>query len=377
MLYFDHNATTPVCRAAREAWLEACENLVGNASSQHRLGGRAEAALDSARAKLAAVLGCDAAQILWTSGATESNNMVLHHSARTCSPGQGVLISAIEHPCVLRATEFYFPKHHDRIPVSRSGVADVQWLSERLRSSRPALVALMAANNETGVLLPWRAALEMCREKNVPFFCDAAQWIGKLPARELGQCDFVSGCAHKFGGPKGIGFLKCPENTQPLLLGGPQQGGRRAGTEDVPGVLAMIAALEDRERRLIAGEAKARLAWRKKFEKQLLEALSGSQIVGGAEERLWNTVSAIMPEIDCRQRWVVRVDKFGCAASTGSACSSGREKPSHVLAAMDFTAAEASRVLRFSSGWETTEADWDMLLATLVKTHKSFLEAEK
>src|SRR5438093_77952 len=139
MLYFDHNATTPLCPAARQAWLEACDNLIGNPSSPHRLGGRAEAALDSAREKLARFLGCDPLQIVWTSGATESNNMVLHHVARTCSPGQGVLVSAIEHPCVLASTDFYFPKHHHRIPVTPTGVADVQWLGERLQNSEPGL----------------------------------------------------------------------------------------------------------------------------------------------------------------------------------------------------------------------------------------------
>jgi cysteine desulfurase len=225
----------------------------------------------------------------------------------------------------------------------------------------------MAANNETGSLQPWREVLELCREQAIPFFCDAVQWIGKLPARGLGACDFVCGGAHKFGGPRGVGFLKCPAQgrVEPLFVGGPQEDGRRAGTENVPGVLAMLAALDAREKMLATDETKARRGWREHFEQRLLQDLPGSEIVGAGAERLWNTVSALMPETDCPQRWVIKLDKLGCAVSTGSACASGREKPSHVLAAMRCPEASASRVLRFSSGWETTEADWQALLEGL------------
>jgi cysteine desulfurase len=388
MLYFDHNATTPLLPAAKAAWLEAAEKFPGNPSSPHRLGQRAEAALQSAREQLAAFLGCDAMDIVWTSGATESNNMVFHHLARTMNlaarrssirRGQQragsetgpepteVWVSAIEHPCVLAAADAHFPKRTRHIPVSRSGVVDLGWLRDGLRERRPALVAIMAANNETGVLQPWRKALALCQEAGVPFFCDAAQWVGKLPARGLGACDFVSGCAHKFGGPKGVGFLKCPSGSQlaPLLVGGKQEDGRRAGTENVAGVLSMMTALEARERMLATHEQKPRLAWRDAFERELIKRLPGSEIVGTGAERLWNTVSALMPEADCQQRWVVKLDKFGCAVSTGSACASGREEPSHVLAAMGRTPGEAGRVLRFSSGWETSEQDWTGLLEGL------------
>src|SRR5205823_6722214 len=121
------------------------------------------------------------------------------------------------------------------------------WLAKAVKHKAPALVGVMAANNETGVLQPWRETLALCRKYDVPFFCDAAQWVGKLPARGLGACDFVSGCAHKFGGPQGVGFLKVPPKFRPLLLGGPQEEGRRAGTENLAGVLAMVAALDERE----------------------------------------------------------------------------------------------------------------------------------
>jgi cysteine desulfurase len=277
----------------------------------------------------------------------------------------------------LEAARHYFPKRHKLIPVTRSGVADLKWLTNELKKTRPALVAVMAANNETGVLQPWREALALCRENNVPFFCDAAQWIGKLPAKGLGHCDFVSGCAHKFGGPKGVGFLKCPSQgrVHPLLRGGKQEEGRRAGTENVAGVLSMMAALDAREAALAADAHKTRLACRLLFEEKLLKDLPGSIIVGHGQDRLWNTVSAIMPEAASRQRWVVKLDKAGLAVSTGSACASGREEPSHVLAAMGFSPAQASRVLRFSSGWETTVEEWNQLADALRQVHRSLAKA--
>jgi cysteine desulfurase len=277
----------------------------------------------------------------------------------------------MEHPCVLAAARHYFPKRHRLIPVTRGGVIDLNWLEDALKKSLPALVAVMAANNETGVLQPWRHALQLCRPRGVLFFCDAAQWLGKLPARGLGDCDFVSGCAHKFGGPKGVGLLKCPSKgrTQPLLLGGPQEDGRRAGTENVAGVLSMMAALEYRER-LSAREGQGqRTHWREGFELALLKNLPGAQIVGSGPERLWNTVSALMPEADGQQRWVVKLDKSGFAVSTGSACASGKEESSHVLAAMGYAPDEAGRVLRFSSGWETTKEDWNSLLDRVKRIH--------
>jgi len=365
MLYFDHNATTPLLAAAREAWLDAADRYAGNPSSPHRIGQRADQALQQARERLGAHLQCDPLDIVWTSGATESANTFFHHLAAAGTVGE-IWISAIEHPCVLSAASHYLKKIV-RMPVTMDGVLDLNWMNTKLRDSVPAAVAVMAANNETGILQPWQDIAELCRARHVSYFCDAAQWIGKLPAKGLGAAEFVSGAAHKFGGPKGVGFLKCPAATRPLLVGGKQEDGRRAGTENVAGVLSMMAALDQRQQLLDAGEHDARLVWRESFERQLVANLPGHTVVGAKTARLWNTVSVVMPEADCRQRWVVRLDREGYAVSTGSACASGREEPSHVLAAMGFTAAEAGRVLRFSSGWETEETDWNALLAGLVK----------
>ena len=366
MLYFDHNATHPLSATARAAWLDATERFPANPSSPHRLGARADAALSEARAKLAAWLECEPHDIVWTSGATEANNTAVHHLATL--PGEA-WVSAIEHPCLLAATQRHFAKRHRLIPVRRDGTVDSDWLHEALAQTKPAFVAVMAINNETGVQQSWPDLAGLCREHGVPFLCDAAQWIGRLPLRGLGKCDFVSGCAHKFGGPQGVGFLKCPTALRPLLVGGPQEDGRRAGTENVAGVLAMIAALEEREQALADGAAvRMRIGWREEFERDLLAALPGSEIVGAGAERLWNTVSAIMPAMpDCRQRWVVKLDKLGFAVSTGSACASGKEEPSQVLSAMGCAAEEAGRVLRFSSGWDTRAEDWRALLGGVVQ----------
>lgn len=360
MRYFDHNATSPLCVVARQAWLDAVERFPANPSSPHRLGARADAALNDARQSAAGWLGASPFDLVWTSGATEAANAVMHHAAQA---GDGeVWLLAIEHPCMIAAARRWFGARVSFIPVTRDGVADMNALADRLRQRRPALVAVMAANNETGVLQPWREALALCREHDVPFACDAAQWVGKLPAAGLGQADYVIGCAHKFGGPVGVGFMKVPAGFRPQIVGGPQEDGRRAGTENVPGVLAMTAAWAERERQMAAGGTNQRQAWRDRFIAELRAILPELEILGEKADRLWNTVAVLMPPVaDCRRRWVVQLDKLGCAVSTGSACASGKEQPSHVLLAMGCDPAKTDRMVRLSAGWETTEDDWQAL----------------
>jgi cysteine desulfurase len=266
----------------------------------------------------------------------------------------------MEHPCVLEPARAGFRDRLREIPVNPQGLLDLDWVRDGLRKARPAVVAVMAANNETGVCQPWAQVAELCQAHGVAFFCDAAQWIGKLPLKGLGACDYVTGCAHKFGGPQGVGFLRAGRSLHPLLLGGPHEEGQRAGTENVPGVLAMVAALE--ERLAQSAFCEERLSQRMAFEAGLSARLPGVEILGAAVPRLWNTVAAVLPQADCRQRWVVKLDKLGFAVSTGSACASWKEKASHVLQAMGYAPEAASRVLRFSAGWDTAVADWQVLL---------------
>jgi cysteine desulfurase len=361
MLYFDHNASSPLSAAAREAWLEAQERFPANPSSLHRAGQRAEAALDAARSKLALHLGCGEASLVWTSGATEAAGAVFAHLAHSAGPGAEVWLSAVEHPCVLESAERSFGGRVRRLPVSGGGVLELGALEEALSLARPAAVAVMAASNETGVLQPWASVQTLCRPAGVPFVCDATQWLGRLPAAGLGGCDFLFGSGHKCGGPVGTGFLSVaasPHRLRPLLCGGPQEEGRRAGTQNVAGAVAFAAALEDCAGRF-AGIPE-RLEWRARFEEEVSRLLPGARILGAGEERLWNTVAFLPPALaDCRQRWVVRLDAAGVAASSGSACASGREKPSHVLEAMGVAAQDADRVLRLSGGWETAFGDWE------------------
>jgi len=378
MIYFDHNATAPVMREAREAWLNATEHIAGNPSSPHQFGAAANKAMTEAREKLAAFLGCHPAEIIWTSGATEANNMALHHFAQTLDPKTEIWVSPIEHPCVMESSKRYFGRRVKSIHVTHAGVIDLDWLTTELADVRPGLVAVMAANNETGVIQPWREILAICQQYEVPFFCDAVQWIGKMPAKGLGECDFLSGAAHKFGGPRGVGFLKIPGrgHVTPLIVGGKQEHGQRAGTENVPIIVSMLAALEVREKQLMRSEHILRGVWRENFERQLLHKLPGAVLVGAGSPRLWNTVSVLVPEGN-QLRWVSKLDKAGFAVSTGSACTTGKEEPSHVLAAMHFKAADAHRVLRFSGGWETTEAEWDALADALGKIHEEMHHARE
>lgn len=372
--YFDHNATMPMTAEARRLWVEAAESFPGNPSSPHRLGSRADSALEDARHRLGTHLRCDAIDLVWTSGATESNNQILAHLARSLRGARDreIWLSAVEHPCVLAAGAKFFPGRVRTIPVSSDGVVDLEWMERSVKTCRPLLVGVMAANNETGVLQPWQTIRDWCRVRDILFFCDAAQWIGKMPAAGLGECDFVAGCAHKFGGPPGVGFLKCRSEgpLTPLLIGGGQERGRRAGTENVPGVLSMVGMLDIRERMIAEGAAKGRQTWRAEFERMITKRLPAIRIAGGSAERLWNTVSAIMPPADCRARWVVKLDKAGFAVSTGSACSSGREKASHVLSAMGIASGDTDRALRFSGGWETSRNDWIRLAEQLIRTHR-------
>ncbi len=376
MTYFDYNATAPVMREAREAWLHVTEKLGGNPSSLHQFGSKAAIVLAESREKLAAYLGCHPQDIVWTSGATEANNMVMHHFAKKLDPAKKVFVSAIEHPCVDDSSRHYFGKRVKTIPVTHDGVIDMDWLTAELADEQPGLVAVMAANNETGIIQPWQEIQAMCQAYEVPFFTDAVQFIGKLPCKSLGDCDYVTGAAHKFGGPRGVGFLKIPHRSliTPLLLGGKQEGGRRAGTENTAIIAAMLAALDAREKQISQSQHLLRKVWRDNFEAQFLRALPGATILGHNQPRLWNTVSALMPEGDRKSQWVIRLDQAGFAVSTGSACTVGKEEPSHVLAAMGYKSAQAHRAVRLSAGWETNEADWEALLKAVIKVHEELRE---
>ncbi len=371
MIYLDHNATAPLCAPAREAWLGAHDSSFANPSSLHRPGQRAERALNSAREQLAEHLGSQSADLVWTSGATEAANAVIAHLSRQTS--RAIAVSEIEHPCILEAAQRWFEGRLKIIPADRNGVVQTAEVQALLSSEPIAAVAVMAANNETGALQPWRDIQQLCAQNGLPFVCDATQWVGRLPASDLAMCDYVFASGHKFGAPVGIGFLKLPataagKNFHSLLLGGPQEEARRAGTQNVAAAMAFAAALKHCARNMAS--IPARLALRARIESRLCENIRSLRIISESAERLWNTISILVPAAaDCRQRWVVRLDAAGVAASSGSACSSGKEKPSHVLAAMGLADC-ADRVVRLSGGWETTEEEWERAVDACIATHR-------
>ena len=377
MIYLDHNATAPLCAAAREAWLAAHERGFGNPSSLHRPGQRAERALDLAREELAAHLGSQASDLVWTSGATEAANATLAHLSKQTR--SALAVSAIEHPCVMEAAERWFEGRLEIIPVDANGIVRIERVQTLLASKTIGALAAMAANNETGVLQPWQTLRQLCTENGVPFVCDATQWMGRLPGTELGVCDYVFASGHKFGAPVGIGFLKLPARAaapifQSLLLGGPQEDARRAGTQNVAAAAAFAAALNHSAANM--DSIAERLAIRARIESQLRERIEGLRIIAESEQRLWNTITILAPAaLDCRQRWVVRLDAAGVAASSGSACASGKENPSHVLTAMGLDDC-ADRVVRFSGGWETTETEWQRAVEICIATHQRMSRRE-
>ena len=356
--YFDVNATSRLCSAARDAWLEASERFWHNPSSLYREAGAARQRLEDAREELGEIVGCEPARIVFTGSATESNNALFSQPALI---GKRILFSAVEHPSI-REPALLRPDSH-AIPTDGNGRIDLTWLEKNLAGDkRPGLVSAMAANNETGILFPWEEIAALCRQYDVPYHCDAAQWIGKLPASGLGVCDWVTGCAHKFGGPKGVGFLVIP-GTLPsfqIAAGGPQESGHRAGTENLPGILAMIAALKEKPDHALEAAASRRANQRDAFETRIAEAIPGATVAGAESKRLWNTSMLVLPR-HSNLKWLTRLSRLGFSVSTGSACSAGKGNPSHVMEAMGLNYDEMGRVLRVSGGWDTEAADWEAL----------------
>jgi cysteine desulfurase len=367
MPYFDHNATTPLALVAREAWLRAQDEAWQNPSSPYRKAAQVKIRLDTVREKLAILLGDEVERYVFTSGATEAANMVFAWWAKTLPADALIAVNPTEHPCVREPALRYFGDRIRWLEVDEAGVVSADTLKVcHLLNDKPnrvAAVVVMAANNETGVLQPWNEIVAACQEAGVSYLCDASQWLGKLPAGGIGGGGFVIGSAHKFGGPKGVGFLKLAAQSEGLSgqLGGGQEKGHRGGTEDFPGIAAMTAALVEAEQKKVFLETE-RLRWRTDFERAIATAVPGVRVIGAGADRLWNTVSLVMPFAD-NTRWVARLDKRGFQVSTGSACATGKDGPSHVLAAMGIDAEEAKRVVRVSSGWETSEADWQALAA--------------
>ena len=367
VLYFDYNATSPLHPIARQAWLEISDKHWQNPSSLFPEAAVARVLLEDNRDVLADLLGCEPQRIVFTSGATEANNAIAAFLFQTSHRDATVAISAIEHPCVLDPFHHFFGNRVRELPVNVSGTVCLESIESLLATSNPVLLSVMAANNETGVIQPWENILDLCRQRGISFHTDAAQWIGKLPIQGLGACDWVTGSAHKFGGPKGVGFLVIPENTRSFhsQRGGPQENRSRGGTEDLASITAMVAVLvylQNQGAPCAQDETGARhrrsLAFgRDAGEARLCELLPGVIPLGQHSERLWNTLAVLVPQVE-NIRLVAHLGREGIACSTGSACSSSSGTPSAVLTAMGIDSSQARHLIRLSGGWETTPSEW-------------------
>jgi cysteine desulfurase len=374
-VYLDWNATTPLRPEARAA-MAAAFDLCGNASSVHAEGRKARLLVEDARGAVAEAVGAVPRNVVFTSGGTEANALALAPGLRAeaSPPVERLLVSAIEHASVLAGGRFAAAAINT-IPVTRAGLVDLDALRVALGNGPPALVSIMAANNETGVLQPVAEAAEIVHQAGCVLHVDAIQAFTKIPfnIRDVGA-DLATLSAHKIGGPKGAGALVLAEGLaglEPLLRGGGQERGRRAGTEDVAGIAgfgaAVRAAMNARE-----ADAERIQALRNRLENGLRDS-GFATIIARLEPRLPNTTLFIAPGLRAEIA-VIGFDLEGIAVSSGSACSSGKVKSSHVLEAMGFGPEIAQLGVRLSLGWSTTDADidrclqaWRKLAGTLVK----------
>jgi cysteine desulfurase len=349
--YLDYNATAPVRPEVAQA-VAAALGHTGNPSSVHQAGRAARRLLERARESVAALVGAPPESVVFTSGGTEANNQALQ------SVSGPKLVSAIEHDSVLAAAPDAV-----RIPVDEHGVIDLEKLAGQLETFRPELVSVMLANNETGVIQPVHEVAAIARRHGALVHCDAVQAAGKIPivVKDL-DADFVTLSAHKLGGPQGVGALALGPGVEPkaLLGGGAQERRWRPGTENLPGIVgfgrACELAIADVDWPARAG------ALRDRLEAQIRAIAPEARVLGAGAPRLANTSCLTMPGVS-NQIQLIELDLAGIAVSAGSACSSGKVGPSHVLAAMGLGPDEAQTAIRISLGWATTEADVDRLVA--------------
>ena len=361
-IYLDWNATTPLRDEARSA-ISAAQDLTGNASSVHAEGREARKLIEGARSAVAAAVGAQPRNVVFTSGGTEANALALAPGLKAeggSSVGR-LVVSAIEHASVLSGGRFP-PGSVARIRAGRAGVVDLGHLRDLLHGGPPALVSIMLANNETGAIQPIEEAAGIVHEAGGILHVDAIQALGKIPfeMRALGA-DLLTLSAHKVGGPKGTGALVLSDGLnelEPLLRGGGQESNRRAGTENVAGIAGFAAAVGAAMADLPAAAARMQVL-RERLESGL--RWTPAIIFSDSVRRLPNTTLFTVPGLRAETA-VIGFDLAGIAVSSGSACSSGKVQPSHVLEAMGFDSKMAQGAVRLSMGWSTQDADVDLCL---------------
>jgi cysteine desulfurase len=368
-IYLDHNATTPLLPAVVERMLVVLRDEFGNPSSVHHYGQQAKAAIDEARTEVANLIGAEPSEVLFTSGGTEADNIAIRGAAEALETAgrRHLVASAIEHEAVLNTLKALARRgwRTTLLPVDQSGIVSPAALRDALAADT-AVVSVMHANNEIGTLQPIAELARIAHERGALFHTDAVQSAGKIAidVKTLGV-DMLSVSAHKFYGPKGVGalWIRRGLRVMPILTGGRQERSRRAGTENVSGIVGMGAAA-----RIAAGkmaeEGRRLSALRDRLEAGILRTVAGTAVNGSPDARVPNTTNVSFERVEA-ESLLIALDLQGIAVSTGSACSSGTLEPSHVLKAMGFSSHRAQNSIRFSLGAANTEAEVDRVIAVL------------
>ena len=363
-VYFDYNATTPLDAEVRAAMLPYFGEIWGNPSSVHHVGRKARALLDDARDRAAKLLGAKPSEIIFTSGGTEANNLAIFGTARALkAKGKHLITSTIEHHAVLHCFD-YLEKIEGfevtRLPVNSEGRVSPGDLKKAIRADT-ILVSIMAANNEIGTLQPVAEIGALCRERGIIFHSDAVQMFGKEPFEKISQfnADLISVCAHKFHGPKGAGllYIKSPLHPDPIFFGGGHENERRAGTENLPAIIGLVAALEKFVKTPVFTKSKLKEYLLNLF--SVIEKVDGCEIVSPLENCLANTVAFVVRGTD-GIALMAGLDMEGICASSGSACSAGSLEPSHVILAIG-KKDSANSLVRFSLGRDSTMEEVDFV----------------
>ena len=367
VIYLDNNSSTRVDPAVLEEMMPFLTTQYGNPSGSHRFGSKVKEATNLAHERLAELLGCEPNEVVFTSGGTESDNTAIHSALQMSPERRHLVTTSVEHNAVLNYCEAVVRRGCEVtvVEVNDHGHLD---LGELERAIRPdtACVSVMWANNETGVIFPLPEIADLCRSKGVFFHTDAVQAVGKMPINLSGlPIHFLSLSGHKLHAPKGVGALYVNRKTrfQPMMVGGPQEGGRRAGTDNVPSIVGLGKAAELALETI--GEENTRVrALRDRFESTLLAALEEVQINGDPSARLPNTSNLAFTGVDA-QGILMKLDQEGICCSLGSSCTTGAVQPSHVLRALHFSNERARSSLRFSFGRYNTEPELDRVLEIL------------
>jgi cysteine desulfurase len=367
VVYLDNNATTQTAPEVLEVMLPYFTELYGNPSSMHFFGGQVARKVDQARVQTAALIGADPTEIVFTSCGTESDNAAIWGTLNSFPQKNHIITTRVEHPAVGNLATYLSKKGYKvtTLPVDRGGRLNLNQLAAAI-TEETALVSIMWANNETGVIFPIEEIAGMVKSRGVVFHTDAVQAVGKLPI-DLSQVpiDLLSFSGHKIHAPKGIGVLYIRKGTRftPFILGGHQEKGRRGGTENVPYITGLGKACELAQRNLSVENVKVR-GLRNRLEKGILETIPKVLINGDEKERLFNTLSVSFEYVE-GESILLLLSNLGICASSGSACTSGSLEPSHVLRAMGvpFTAAHGS--IRFSLSVYNTEEEIDYVLTHL------------